>query len=282
MGYKVKWVADHIGVSRKALRGFEEEGLLPKNINNQHREYDDDDIDRIWAIRVMQGMGYTVKEIAKIASDETFDFESSLGLKINELEEKKGKIERHIGYAKTIKLTGRFPARPKKMGDMRFDEFQEKALEGWNIVDDPQAAEYQKVAETFLSKELDEWNDTEFGRLIMVFERFANINTDLIASEYVLPKEIIKRKELGPSHPEIQLIVKMIYNNQKAFLQLEELDITLFSRFYSSSYLSGDMAKLKPGDFNEEEREFIADAIAVFGGFENYTALIEEEQRYGR
>lgn len=153
MGYKVKWVEDHIGVSRKALRGFEKEGLMPENINKQHREYDDDDIDRIWAIRVMQGMGYTVKEIAK---DETFDFESSLGIKINELEGKKKKVERHIGYAKTIKLTGRFPARPKKMGEIKFEEFQEKALEGWNIIDDPQATEYQKVVETLLSKEPDE------------------------------------------------------------------------------------------------------------------------------
>lgn len=282
MGYKVKWVEDHIGVSRKALRGFEKEGLMPENINKQHREYEDDDIDRIWAIRVMQGMGYTVKEIAKIAKDETFDFESSLGIKINELEEKKKKVERHIGYAKTIKLTGRFPARPKKMGEIKFEEFQEKALEGWNIIDDPQATEYQKVVETLLSKEPDEWDNSELGRILMTFEKLANLDTDLIAAEYVLPKEIIKRKALGASHPEVQLIVKMIYDNQKALLQLVEFDATQFARFYSSSYFSGDVAKFKIGDFSEEEREFIANAVAIFGGFENYNDLIETELKYGR
>lgn len=30
-GYKVKWVEDNLGVTRKALRGFEKAGLMPKN-----------------------------------------------------------------------------------------------------------------------------------------------------------------------------------------------------------------------------------------------------------
>ena len=63
MGYKVKWVEDNLGVTRKALRGFEEAGLMPKNIGRQYRDYDEDDIDRIWTIRVLQGMGYKLKEI---------------------------------------------------------------------------------------------------------------------------------------------------------------------------------------------------------------------------
>ena len=33
MGYKVKWVEEHLGVSRKALRGFEKAGLMPKNVD---------------------------------------------------------------------------------------------------------------------------------------------------------------------------------------------------------------------------------------------------------
>ena len=52
MGYKVKWVEDHLGVSRKALRGFEEAGLMPPNKDGKYRDYDDDDLDRIWAIKL--------------------------------------------------------------------------------------------------------------------------------------------------------------------------------------------------------------------------------------
>lgn len=282
MGYKVKWVEDNLGVSRKALRGFEKAGLMPENTGRQYRDYDEDDIDRIWAIRVMQGMGYSIKEIVDMINDENYDFDSSLSLKIDELEDEKKKIERHLGYAKTIKFTGRFPARPRKMGEKKFDEFQEKALEGWNIVDAPQAAEYQKLAEAMLSKEPEEWENADLGRMFALFENLATMDTDFIFAEYILPKEIVKRIDLGASHPEVQLMVKMLYGNQKALLQLEGLSVTQFARFYSSSYLSGDVAKLKARDFNEKECEFIAEAMAVFAGFKNYDNLVEEELRYGR
>ncbi len=37
--------------------------MPPENKGGQYRDYDDDDIDRIWTIRVLQGMGYSIKEI---------------------------------------------------------------------------------------------------------------------------------------------------------------------------------------------------------------------------
>ena len=54
LGYKVKWVEDNLGVTRKALRVFEKANLMPENKDGQYRDYDDDDIDRIWTIRVLQ------------------------------------------------------------------------------------------------------------------------------------------------------------------------------------------------------------------------------------
>lgn len=97
MGYKVKWVEDNLGVTRKALRGFEEAGLMLKNQGRQYRDYDEDDIDRIWTIRVLQGMGYKLKEIVNMVNDENFDFDDSIAQKIEELEKEKMKIETHLG-----------------------------------------------------------------------------------------------------------------------------------------------------------------------------------------
>ena len=81
-------------------------------------------------------MGYKFKEIANMFDDKQFNFNNSITQKISELEEEKKKIERYLGYARTIKLTGRFPLRPKQIGEMKVKEFQENALEDWNIVDD--------------------------------------------------------------------------------------------------------------------------------------------------
>lgn len=286
MGYKVKWVEDHLGVSRKALRCFEEAGLMPPNEDGKYRDYDDDDLDRIWAIRLLQGMGFTLKDIAsfiaQLENDDDFVFENTLAEKIEELEKKKLKIERHLGYAKTIKLTGRFPARPANMGEMRIDDFQEKALEGWNMANDPQVAEYQKVAEAFLTKPQEEIDNSDLGRLLVMLEQIASMDTSFLMAQQVLPAEIVKRKDLGANHPEIQLIVKMLYDSIRTVKQLEDMSTAQFARFCSSSYLSGDIANMVSNGFSKEESEFIAEALSIFGGFESYAALLEEEAHYGR
>ena len=54
MGYKVKWVEDNLGITRKAIRVFEDAGIMPKNgarkyESNKCRDYTEDDIDRLWA-----------------------------------------------------------------------------------------------------------------------------------------------------------------------------------------------------------------------------------------
>lgn len=218
MGYKVKWVEDNLGVTRKALRGFEEAGLMLKNQGRQYRDYDEDDIDRIWTIRVLQGMGYKLKEIVNMVNDENFDFDDSIAQKIEELEKEKMKIETHLGYAKAIKLTGRVPFRPRKMGEMKFEDFQQDALERWNITNDPQGAEYAKLADTILSKPTEEWEDSDLGRMLFMLESMTHMDTDLLLAEYVLPRAIVKRQHLGANHPDIQCLVKLIYENQNSLI----------------------------------------------------------------
>lgn len=282
----MKWVEDNLGISRKALRGFEEVGLMPKNTGHRYRDYDEDDIDRIWKIRVFQGMGFTLKEIVSMVNDEKFSFDDLIVQKIEELEKEKQKVEMHLGYAKTIKLTGRFPLRPRKMGEMKFEKFQQDALERWNINDNLQEVEYAKLVDTILSKPTEEWEKSDLGRMISVLVMIKTMDTDLLIAEHVLPKAICKRKALGVNHPDIQLMVKLIYENENALYQSQNIEgkmsIKQFSRFYSSSFLVGDIAKIKTSEYTEEDCEFIAEAVSVFGGYKNYDELLEDELRHGR
>ena len=282
----MKWVEDNLGISRKALRGFEEVGLMPKNTGHRYRDYDEDDIDRIWKIRVFQGMGFTLKEIVSMVNDEKFSFDDLIVQKIEELEKEKQKVEMHLGYAKTIKLTGRFPLRPRKMGEMKFEKFQQDALERWNINDNLQEVEYAKLVDTILSKPTEEWEKSDLGRMISVLVMIKTMDTDLLIAEHVLPKAICKRKALGVNHPDIELMVKLIYENENALYQSQNIEgkmsIKQFSRFYSSSFLVGDIAKIKTSEYTEEDCEFIAEAVSVFGGYKNYDELLEDELRHGR
>ena len=270
MGYKVKWVEENLGVSRKALRNFEKHGLMPANEGGGYRDYSDEDIERIWAIRLFQGMGYTLKELVKLSESDDFDFGASLEKKIQELENEKVKIERHLGYAQHIKLTGRFPSRPKNMGTITFEEFQEKALNQWNVNSDPKAKKYQEIADLILNTPEDELKDTDIGRLfeflIELQEQMSDMDSLFI--EKVIPNEIIKTIENGPEDEEVQLLVKMMYENRIS--SISDMAKSQFVRFESSSYISGDIARMHEKEYGKDGCRFIADAIAVFGGYSCY------------
>ena len=270
MGYKVKWVEENLGVTRKALRNFEKHGLMPANAGGGYRDYSDEDIERIWTIRLFQGMGYTLKELVKLSESDDFDFDASLEKKIQELENEKAKIERYLGYAQHIKLTGRFPSRPKNMGTITFEEFQEKSLNQWNLKSDPEAKKYQEIADLILDIPEDELKDTDIDRLfeflIELQEQMSDMDSLFI--EKVIPNEIIRRIENGPEDEEVQLLVKMMYENRIS--SISDMTKSQFVRFESSSYISGDIARMPEKEYGKDGCRFIADAIAVFGGYSCY------------
>ena len=273
MGYKVKWVEDNLGVSRKALRNFEKLGLMPANEGGGYRDYSDEDLDRIWTIRLFQGMGYSLKELVSLAESEDFDFDASLEQKIKELEAEKAKIEQHLGYAQNIKLTGRFPSRPKNMGTVTFGEFYEKSLSQWNVNADPEAKKYKELADLILNTPEDELSDTDIGRLfsfLMDLQKQVS-SMDSFFMEKVIPQEILKRKEKGPADAEVQLLIQMLYENRiHSIPELADMSKSQVVRFESSGYVSGDVARMHERDYGKDGCLFIADAIAVFGGYSCY------------
>ena len=276
MGYQVKWVEDNLGVTRKALRFWEKKGLMPQNENRKYRDYSDEDINRIWAIKVLQGMGYSLNEIKDIADDENFDFEISLVKKIKELENKKVEIEKHLGYAQTIKMTGHFPLRPKNMGSVKFDDFYEKALNEWNVNEDPEAKRYKELLDIHLNTSEAEFKDTDIGKMIEFLQELQKLmlNTDTIMMEKIIPLEILKRQGKGAADQEVQLLVKILYENRICSVsELSEMTKNQFVRFESSSYISGDIARMKEREHGKKGCEFIADAIAVFGGYNCYSEI---------
>ena len=273
MGYQVKWVEDNLGVTRRALRVWEEKGLMSQNKDRKYRNYSDEDIERIWTIKVLQGMGYSLNEIKDMADDENFDFEVSLAKKIKELEKKKVEIEKHLGYAQTIKMIGRFPLRPKNMGSVKFDDFYEKALNEWNVNEDPEAKRYKELVDLYLNTPEAEFKDTDIGKVFEFLQELQKVmtNTEAIMMEKIIPLEILKRQEKGTADQEVQLLVKILYENRVCNVpEISGMTKNQFVRFESSSYIFGDIARMKEREYGKEGCEFIANAIAFFGGYNCY------------
>lgn len=274
--HQVKWIEENLGISRKALRGFEKLGLMPQNENRKYRIYSDADVERIWKIRVLQGMGFTLKEIAEMKKSKNFDFDKALAEKIKQLEKEKEEVDRHIGYAQTIKLTGKYPSYSKIIGSVKFDEYQEESLEDWNVHNDPTAIQCQKIVDMVLNQSEEELNDTDLGKMLIVFEDLykQSINWEAYLNEHILLNAIVSKVSLGADNSEVQLLVKMMYENLIAIYPDQKImTFNQFARIRSSFYILGDCARVYEQYYGKEGCKFIADAIAIFGGYKNYSEI---------
>lgn len=173
VGYRVKWVEDHLGISRKAIRNYERLGLMPPNKYGKYRDYSDEDIDRIWSIKLLQGVGYSLTEIRELMDNPEADFYKSISEKVVELERKRDDITNFIKFAKTIKLTGRIPT-TKEVGSIRYSEFMEYSRENWNFYIEPKAASYLDAMESIKEAKVQELSETDIDRL----EALANLMGD--------------------------------------------------------------------------------------------------------
>lgn len=67
------------------LRYYEKEKRLPTNESrnpaNKYRDYSDEDIERIWGIKLLIGIGFTAKEIYALMNDQDFDFDAAIAKK---------------------------------------------------------------------------------------------------------------------------------------------------------------------------------------------------------
>lgn len=271
MKYTVNWVQKNLGVTRKTLRNYEEKGLMDKttfqNPDNKYREYSDQDIEKIWLYRLLQGVGYSLDEIVEMTQNTDFDFQASLSEKIIDLERKKSEIEQYIGFAKAIKLTGSFPY-PKEMGSIRFDDFIKYARETWNIDTDPQITSMLELGETILNKSEFTEADVRQAEALLVGYGHDPEAIRILGMYYNL---LVTYKELGISHPVVQTLADLIYSHHcEHFFAAEEVENMTpqkFGRAVVRSFTVGDIAVMQERSYGKNGCKFIAEAFANFGGY---------------
>lgn len=283
VGYSVKWVTDNLGVTRKALRLLEDDKyqLMPKNKNGQYRDYTDEDIERIWFIKTLQGIGYTLQEISDmkvLAENDDWDIQESLTQKIIELEKVIAEKEHHLGYAKVIKLTGRLPTLPKGAKHSNFEDFKKKAIDDWNINDEPQAKACQDFIRNYLSSSETNISGKTLESFIKVLEPFdlSDFNSESAILVSALQKAIGRKSSLGANHPEVQMLVKLLHEADMELLGYlirkdnpPDFSPKEYAHYVLPTYLLGDISKAYEKKLGRDACNFIANAIAVYGGYKD-------------
>ncbi|MBE6926800.1 MAG: MerR family transcriptional regulator [Ruminococcaceae bacterium] len=274
MGYSVKWVVDNLGITRDMLRYYEKEKLLPtsesRNPTNKYRDYSDEDIERIWGIKLLIGIGFSAKEIFALMNDPEYDFEAAIAKKVEELERKHDENVLYLEFTKSIKLTGRIPT-ASKIGSVRFDDFLAYAYENWNFYDEPRSASFMKTADTLISKEPQEWSPADMERIL---ELFNSCDAERMMHIYALHgyfQVLADMRSFGFDSDTVQRVVRLLHEyliDHTAGTDMDEINAPhIFAKYTASFFLGGDIMLLHERNYGEEGCRFIAQAIAHYGGY---------------
>lgn len=272
MGYSVKWVTENLGITRDMLRYYEKEHLLPdkgmRNPTNKYRDYSEEDIERIWGIKLLIGVGFTAKEIYSLMNDTEYDFDTAIAQKVIELQQKHDENLIYLEFAKSIKFMGRVPT-TSQIGSMRFDEFLEYAHENWNFYDDPRSDPFMQLSDALISKEPSDWSPDELERLMDMFgDTESMMHTFALHGYYQVISDM---RELEYSSETVQRVVALLHRYLVDHNTEPELDGKITPQFVAKYtapfFLEGDVATLHERNYGKDGCLFIAQALAFYGGY---------------
>lgn len=273
LGYSVKWVVENLGITRDMLRYYEKEKLIPidetRNPLNKYRDYSEEDIERIWAIKLLIGIGFSAKEIRSFGDDPKFNFYDAISKKVDQLENRYNEILSYLGFAKTIKMTGRIP-NTKQLGKMKFDDFIKYARENWNALNGSHDQKYMALVDSIIDKPAEEWDNTDLQRLMDFYgniepEQLLYVQT--IAGYY---RVIVDMMPLGYTHEVVQSVVNCLY--EYMLKGIEPQNREKFTRLYFtdhsiSSFIESGFAEMNERNYGKDGCLFIANALAHYGGY---------------
>lgn len=265
MGKRVKWVTENLGVTRSALRVYEEKGLLPENEGGRYREYDEEGLHQIWTIKELQGLGYTLGEIAAMLDDPEFDFHGAMTVKVRELEAKRSKLDSLISYAKMVRMIGRIPS-VGEIGSETFQQHHDRVMSEFNTSDLP------KGLEEFLDEIANGLDGADENTMLRsLLEMAANVEERPEDREYtmsftVYEGELARRSDRATTDEEVQLILKLFYEAMRrhAAVRGDDLSTGMFANLLEMSYQDGDVGKLNKDKLGEDVCEFIVQAAEEF------------------
>ena len=99
---KIKYVEELVGITKKNIRFYEEQGLLaPDRAENGYREYGQADVDRLMQIRLLRKLGVPIEEIKRIFQG-SIHLDDCLDRHLDELERQKENLAKMQAISEQI------------------------------------------------------------------------------------------------------------------------------------------------------------------------------------
>ena len=107
MKYKVKWIEEHLGITRNMIRRYEKKGVISKNKEGKDREFDEEGLRQLWNIRALVSLGFSLDEVKEIMNEGNLKELSQR--KLGELDKKCVDLQSKIDVLSTVQTTGELP-----------------------------------------------------------------------------------------------------------------------------------------------------------------------------
>lgn len=108
MKYKVKWIEDHMSITRNMIRRYEKKGVILRNEKGKDREFDEDDLTQLWNIRVMVSLGFSLDDVKEVLYGSNLREVSEKRLRA--LNEEYRDLQGKINFLNVVKITGEMPS----------------------------------------------------------------------------------------------------------------------------------------------------------------------------
>lgn len=288
MKYTIKWITEHMGITRDMIREYEKQGLLDKkqyeNPENKYREYNEDDLKRLWGIKFFIELGFKIKELKSFFENRNTDPEIEFEKLLLKKREELSSLKQTVRLLDTIVATGQLPTL-NKTGEMTITDFMDTVLSDWSlpeIIEDFSYWDFVKLSQTPPKKITNQLIESDNYLAILEFT-LENLPQMLESKDSF---ETIKQTsyvdlivELGGDYKSdiIQGVVKLYYKSVKTQYQTQQNNITpkLFAKVIAPTYMEGKFKELDIPKRSDSDRIFIANAIAYFGGFDTYNSMID-------
>ena len=277
MGYSPKWVRENLGISDDTIKYYESKKLISKvntrNPCNNYRDFTEKDIERIWGIKLLRGLGFSADEIYEFDNNHNYNFYDAISKKVKELEKRYDELRANLGFAKTIKMTGQVPS-VTKLGIMKFDDFIEFSRQNWNVFNDPKGAKYLNVVDAILTdRATDEGKEKIFDNFMEFLGATEAEELPKIITTTGYIKVVINMMHLGFQSNTVQSVIKCFYEYNLNLLEpIDKANYTpiMFANRYIPLFIDSDVARINERNYGKDCCMFVAKSIAYFAQKKQY------------
>lgn len=265
MTYGTNWIRKNLGITITQLRGYEGIGVVKREPSHTARDFSVEELRALMKADMLHRIGFRLMDIRALLVDGETKLLDSMDGYIGRLEAQLREVQRNLGFAKLVRLTGMLPDMPDPTQEEALRAFRENLYTMWNVDDDASLQGLDRLC-AIQTRPETEWS-VEDG--VQVQQLMRELQSPLYAQYEAAAAQLMSLQELDAAHPQVQACVEQMYRvlypqDESAALSREE-----YAAVLAQMYGEGALGRATRREIGDAAVEFYVRAMRVFAGLES-------------